>query len=49
MVTILKIPKLQVYFVLAVVVRDLSQAQCASCLIVAFLLKGWHRRVVTPQ
>ena len=37
-VTILKIPKLQDYLVLAVVVRELSKHQCASCLIVAFVI-----------
>ena len=37
-VTILKIPKLQDYLVLAVVVRELSKHQSASCLIVAFVI-----------
>ena len=36
--TILKIPKLQDYLVLAVVVRELSKHQSASCLIVAFVI-----------
>ena len=36
--TILKIPKLQDYLVLAVVVRELSKHQSASCLIVVFVI-----------
>ena len=36
--TILKIPKLRDYLVLAVVVRELSRHQSASCLIVAFVI-----------
>ena len=36
--TILKIPKLQDYLVLAVVVRELSKHQSVSCLIVAFVI-----------
>ena len=36
--TILKIPKLQDYLVLAVVVRELLKHQSASCLIVAFVI-----------
>ena len=36
--TILKIPKLQDYLVLAVVVRELSKHQSASCLIVVFCI-----------
>ena len=36
--TILKISKLQDYLVLAVVVRELSKHQSASCLIVAFVI-----------
>ena len=38
MVTILKIPKLQAFLSLAVVVRELSKHQSASCLIVAFFI-----------
>ena len=36
--TILKIPKLQDYLVLVVVVRELSKHQSASCLIVSFVI-----------
>ena len=36
--TILKIPKLQDYLVLAVVVRELSKHQSVSCLIDAFVI-----------
>ena len=36
--TILKIPKLQDYLVLAVVVGELSKHQSVSCLIVAFVI-----------